>query len=247
MSGLDELSDESDDGESRSRESLIGESGSGERARGTPLAGLVIETRRLVLRAPSAADAAVIVELADNANVARNLVGMPHPYRLRDAQTWIAEAAPHGGQKHLICLKGVDAAPRPIGAATLDFRRGATLPTIGCWLGQPFWGRGFATEASHAVIDCAFLHQGHARVSFTCRVTNEAGRRVIEKCGFQWTGQDLVPVLSVGTPVPVDRFQLERSTWESLRRWEPLRFASGAPDRNPSAALALDGMRPVEV
>lgn len=185
----------------------------------------VIETRRLVLRAPNPADAAAIADLADNPRVAETLVGMPHPYSLADALDWIIEEPPADGQKHLICLKGFDAAPQPIGAAALDRRRGARLPTLGCWLGEPLWGRGFATEALHAVIDYAFLHQGHERLSFTCRVTNMAGRRVIEKCGFQFAAQELAPSVFYNTVIPVDRFQIDRRTWESIRRWEPLRFA----------------------
>lgn len=192
----------------------------------------VIETRRLLLRPPTPADAAALADLADDARVAWNLVGMPHPYRHQDAVDWIEEAPVHGGQKHLVCLKSLDAAPRPIGAATLDFRGGAPTPTLGFWLGAALWGRGYATEAAHAVIDFAFLHQGHDGLSFTCRVTNPAGRRVVEKCGFQWAAQDLAPA-SAGAVVAVDRFRLDRSTWESLRRWEPLRLTRGGAARNP--------------
>jgi RimJ/RimL family protein N-acetyltransferase len=189
-----------------------------------PSDGLVIETERLLLRAPATPDAAAIAELADNPRVAEMLVGMPHPYRIADAMAWIAEPAPDGGQKHLVCLKTAGGA-MPVGAATLDFRRGARLPTLGTWFGEAFWGRGYGTEAAHAVIDYAFLHQGHERLSFTCRVTNMAGRRVIEKCGFQLTAQELCPSAFLNAVVPVDRFTLDRRTWESLRRWEPLRFA----------------------
>lgn len=223
-------------------ESIIGEAG--DRGHARPGEGLAIETRRLLLRAPTAADAAAIAELADNPRVAQNLLGMPHPYRVGDALAWIAEPAPANGQKHLVCVRARDAAPVPIGAVTLDHRRGACLPTLGCWLGESFWGRGFSTEACHAVIDYAFLHQGHERLSFHCRVTNAAGRRVIEKCGFQWAGQELQASVFHGTVVAVDRFQIDRRTWESLRRWEPLRFVE---DDGDAAWPLQGGRRPAEV
>ncbi|HUG62305.1 MAG TPA: GNAT family N-acetyltransferase, partial [Methylomirabilota bacterium] len=180
--------------------------------------------------APAVTDAPTIAELADNPKVAEMLVGMPHPYRVADAIDWIAEEAPPGGQKYLVARKSEDGTAVPIGAATLDFRRGARLPTLGTWFGPAFWGHGFATEAAHAVIDFAFLHQRHERLSFTCRVTNMAGRRVIEKCGFQFTAQELAPSAYFNAVIPVDRFTLDRRTWESLRRWEPLRIATGAID-----------------
>jgi RimJ/RimL family protein N-acetyltransferase len=209
-------------------ESIIGEAG--ERSFHRPTKGLVIETQRLLLNAPTTDDAMAIVLLADNAAVARNLVGMPHPYRIEHAFEWIAEDAGPGGQKHLICLKAPNGAMTPVGAVTLDFRRGARIPTLGCWFGEGYWGRGFATEACHAVIDYAFLHQGHDKLSFTCRVTNQAGRRVIEKCGFQLVAQELGHARYQGAVVPVDRFQMDRRTWESLRAWEPLRLHRRADD-----------------
>ena len=199
----------------------------GERSLHPALHGLVLQTARLILRPPAVTDAPVLAELADTPRVAEMLVGMPHPYRVADALDWIGEPAPAGGQKHLVTRPRADGSPEVVGVATLDFRRGARLPTLGTWLGEAHWGRGYATEAAHAVIDYAFLHQGHERLSFTCRVTNEAGRRVIERCGFQYAAQELSPSAYFRTMVPVDRFTLDRRTWESLRRWAPLRIAGG--------------------
>lgn len=209
----------------------------GDRLPMRPLHGLVIETRRLLLREPMITDAASIAELADNPRIAQNLLGMPHPYRLADAMEWIDEPVAKGGQKHVICLKSPDAAPRLIGAITLDYRRGSLLPTLGAWLGEDYWGRDFATEAAHAVIDYSFLHQGHERLSFACRVTNSAGRRVIEKCGFQIAAQELGHSRFHNAVVPVDRFQLDRRTWEGIRRWEPLRFV---PQTNEDREAAVN-------
>jgi hypothetical protein len=42
---------------------------------------------------------------------------------------------------------------------------------------------------------------------------------VIEKCGFPWVGTGLNQVKALNASVPVDRFVLERRTWESLRAW----------------------------
>jgi RimJ/RimL family protein N-acetyltransferase len=195
-------------------------------------AGIMLETERLLMRAPVLTDAPAIAELADNARVATMLVGMPHPYRVVDAIAWIEAPSPPDGQKHLVCLRIPDGRAVPIGAATLDFRRGATLPTLGVWLGEAHWGRGLATEAAHAVIDYGFIHQGHERLSFTCRVTNMAARRVIEKCGFQQAAQELCHSAFFNAVVPVDRFTLDRRTWDSLRRWEPLRVATGVEGRD---------------
>lgn len=193
-------------------------------ADGKAIAGPAIETNRLILRRPQLGDAADIALLADNPRVARALIGMPHPYRVEHALAWILEDAGEGGQKHLVCLKSLGGAPRPIGVATLTPEPAGRPPRLGCWLGEAFWGRGYATEACHAVVDFAFLRQGHARLCFACRVTNPDGRRVIEKCGFQMVAQELARLSGRGELVPVDRFQIDRTTWSSLRGWEPLRL-----------------------
>ncbi|WP_053240138.1 GNAT family N-acetyltransferase [Pleomorphomonas koreensis] len=182
-----------------------------------------IETRRLILRPPVDADAEAIARLADTAAVARSLIGMPHPYRVGHARAWLAEPVDPRGQRHLICRKGFDAAPTPVGVITLDMRGRAGPGWIGCWLGERHWGQGFATEACHAAIDYAFLHQRHDKLLFACRVTNPAGRRVIEKCGFQMVAQELASVAGSGAAVAIDRFRIDRRTWESIRAWEPLR------------------------
>ncbi|ODN72583.1 hypothetical protein A6302_00075 [Methylobrevis pamukkalensis] len=73
-------------------------------------------------------------------------------------------------------------------------------------------------------------------------MTNGASRRVIEKCGFQFTGQDLSPSAYFRTVVAIDRFSLDRRTWESLRRWQPVRIGEdrdGAPPPDPEPGVGL--------
>ena len=92
-------------------------------------------------------------------------------------------------------------------------------PEIGYWLGVPFWGQGYATEAARAVIDYAFEEFGSTELRAGARVVNPASRRVLEKCGFQWTNVQLLRVVSLGCSVPVDRFKLDRGVWSSLKSW----------------------------
>ena len=83
-----------------------------------------------------------------------------------------------------------------IGACGIDLRDGPT-PEIGYWLGVPYWGRGYATEAARAVIDHAFGDLDHEALQAGARVSNPASRRVLEKCGFQWTGVGLYRIRAI--------------------------------------------------
>ena len=55
---------------------------------------------------------------------------------------------------------------------------------IGYWLGEPFWGRGIASEAAAAVTEYAFGQFGLVRVFASVFEWNPASRRVLEKAGF---------------------------------------------------------------
>ena len=92
-------------------------------------------------------------------------------------------------------------------------------PELGYWLGVDHWGKGYATEALHAVIDYAFTDLDHAALQAGARVTNPASRRVLEKCGFQWTGVGLYRIRAINSSAPIDRFRLERGIWTALKTW----------------------------
>jgi RimJ/RimL family protein N-acetyltransferase len=96
-------------------------------------------------------------------------------------------------------------------------------PELGYWIGVRFWGQGYGTEAVRAVIDWAFTDLGHDALQAGARVTNPASRRLLEKCGFQWTGVGLCRIRALASSAPIDRFRLERSIWASLKSWGALR------------------------
>jgi RimJ/RimL family protein N-acetyltransferase len=190
----------------------------------SPPGGLCVptlESDRLVLRAPLLADAVSIALLADNRKVAEMTTSIPHPYRIEDAEAWIAgvaEKAP-GLVFALFERKG----GAFVGACSYEMRDEA-IPEIGYWIGEPFWGRGYATEAVRTMIDHAFTATDLDALAASCRVTNVASRHVLEKCGFQWTGAALCRVRALGASVPSDRFRLDRRTWVALRAWGKTRL-----------------------
>ena len=175
---------------------------------------LVLETERLTLRAPRLGDAKAIAQLANDQRIAENTTRIPHPYRLADAETFIAQVNRDGDE--LAFLITLD--DEPIGACGLSQLEGPA-PDLGYWLGVPYWGNGYATEAARAVIDHAFTALGHDAVQAGARVTNPASRRVLEKCGFQWTGAGLLRIRAISSSAPIDRFRLDRGLWASLKSW----------------------------
>ena len=69
------------------------------------------------------------------------------------------------------------------------------------------------------MIDHAFADLGYELLTAGARVTNPASRRVLEKCGFQWTGVGLSRIRALASSAPIDRFRLDRGLWASLKSW----------------------------
>jgi RimJ/RimL family protein N-acetyltransferase len=177
--------------------------------RGRTLA--VLETERLVLRAPCREDAKALARLINDRRIAINTARVPYPYSVEDAEQFIAAVNRQGGEVAFMIILD-DALIGGCGVARSD-----SGPELGYWVGVPFWGQGFATEAARAVIDYAFGPLGHEVLEAGARVSNPASRRVLEKCGFQWTGVRLARIRAINSAAPADRFRLDRRLWESLK------------------------------
>jgi RimJ/RimL family protein N-acetyltransferase len=176
----------------------------------------VLETSRLILRAPSLDEAAAIALLANNRKIAEMTALLPHPYDIEDATRWITSLPTETGNWNFgIFAKN---SGNLVGVCGYGKRQDRG-PEISYWIGEPFWGYGYATEAMRAVIDHLFSITALDEIAAGCRVTNVASRRVLEKCGFQWTGAALFRVRALGASVPADQFRLERRNWASLRAW----------------------------
>jgi RimJ/RimL family protein N-acetyltransferase len=173
----------------------------------------IIKTSRLVLRAPHPNDTAEIALLANDRRIAENTARIPHPYRLADAREFITYATETNREIMFVITLPNDRVIGACGVGSIDGRD----PEIGYWLGVPFWGKGYATEAARAVINHAFSTLRYDMLRAGARVSNPASRRVLEKCGFEWTGVALVRPRAVRSHVPADRFRLERSFWVTAR------------------------------
>jgi len=126
-----------------------------------------IETRRLLLRPPERKDEAEIAMLSAGPRIAEGLAALPCPGRNRIGGTFVIVERSSG----LL-----------IGSAMFGPMADRPAATeAACWIGEPHWGRGFATEAMQAAVDCAFADLRIDLVWSSNRVMNQRGRRVIEQ------------------------------------------------------------------
>ena len=174
----------------------------------------VLETERLQLRAPRLGDAKIVATLANDRRIAENTARIPHPYRASDAEDFISNAN-FGNETVFLITKRNGAVLGACGFTQVDRHP----PEIGYWLGVKYWSKGYATEAVRAMIDHVFTDLDHEALQSSARVTNPASRRVLEKCGFQWTGVGLTRIRALNSSTPIDKFRLDRGLWVSLKSW----------------------------
>lgn len=146
-----------------------------------------IETARLILRKPVAADTARIYEAyARDAEVTRYLTWRPHR-TLADGEEPAAQrlAAWETGRyfSWVITLKEGGELIGMISARPEDWR-----VDLGYVLARAYWGRGYMTEAVRAVTDWALGEPEVFRVWAVCDVENPASARVLEKAGLRREG-----------------------------------------------------------
>jgi [ribosomal protein S5]-alanine N-acetyltransferase len=156
-----------------------------------------LELSRCTLRPWRVGDEASLVRYADNRNVWRNHRDrFPHPYTAADADAWIKKAsAETPATSFAIVVDGAAVGGIGIDLGTDVFRRSAE---IGYWLGEPFWGRGIATEALHAMTEYAFEHFDICRLEAGVFDWNPASMRVLEKAGYELEGRARLSVTKDG-------------------------------------------------
>lgn len=142
-------------------------------------------TERLLLRPGWAEDAPELARAIADEQVVRNLATAPWPYRQEDAEAFLAAPRDPAMPSFLITER-TDGAPRLVGACGLG-RRPSGAVEMGYWIARAHWGKGFATEASKALIEIAKTLK-FPRLEASHFVDNPASGRVLEKLGFIATG-----------------------------------------------------------
>ena len=148
------------------------------------------ETDRLILRETETQDAAAFSALVSDKDIARMTGSIAYPYPLLSAEFKIMtfHVAKRRGLAHpyAITLKGED---KLIGIVDLFKRQADALWELGYWIGRPFWGNGYMTEACSALLKEADNTLGAEDRVAGVFTDNPSSARVLEKLGFKPSGE----------------------------------------------------------
>ena len=142
-------------------------------------------TPRLLLRPGFPEDApALAAAIADEA-IVRNLATAPWPFRMRDAEAFLARPR-DPILPSLLIFERTNGAPQLVGSCGLG-RRASGAVEMGYWIARSHWGQGFATEACAALVEIART-LGLGSLEGSHFLDNPGSGRVLEKLGFEPLG-----------------------------------------------------------
>jgi len=146
---------------------------------------LVLETLRLILRPWEESDIPELVPLIGAREVAATTLRIPHPYREEHAREFIRTEPKQNEQRLSIRLRSDG---KLCGGVGLHPNPGYQHAELGYWLGVPFWGQGYATEAAGAVVRYGFDEIQLHRIFASHFEGNVASTRVLQKLGMRHEG-----------------------------------------------------------
>jgi RimJ/RimL family protein N-acetyltransferase len=178
-----------------------------------------IRTDRLLLRPLRANDAEPLFALFADWEVIRQLNMPPWPYAIEDAHSFIREHRDQelGRTAFAITLAdaligGIDVRMNPV-----DHSQRGAGPNIGYWLGRPYWGCGYMTEAARGLLARVF-DAGLGDVVYSgAFADNAASLRVQEKLGFVRDGETMLYARPRDAKFPHVNTVLTRARFEGRR------------------------------
>lgn len=161
---------------------------------------VTLQTERLLLRLFQTGDAETVVTLCHNYNLYKNTLYLPYPYTLNDALAWIERH-----YDHFLADKSYEFAVTDketgelYGAIALSNNKRFNQGEIAYWIGERYWGNGYATESAQSILRFAFEEKKLHKVFARYFSSNPASGQVMKKIGMKQEGRLKDHVIKDGT------------------------------------------------
>ncbi len=150
---------------------------------------IILEAQRLILRPFQESDIPEIVHLLQDPAISETTLNIPYPYTESHARHWLVAQRQdwEAGRGYTFAitrraddqlLGAIDIRPKP------RFRKAE----LGYWIGKPYWGQGYATEAVRTIMRYGFETLGLNRIYASHFPENPASGRVMQKAGMKFEG-----------------------------------------------------------
>ncbi len=184
------------------------------------MAFALIRTERLILRRPELSDAEAAYERRSLPEVAV-YQDWEMPYTRERAEASTARAVEMGGPQvdrtWNITVVDAEQPDRILGDLAVQLKWGGRTGYVGYTFHPDHWGKGYATEATRALIEYLFTDLGVSRIESDLDPRNPPSARVLEACGLQFEGLTRESFW-VGEECSDDMlYGMTRADWEAWR------------------------------
>lgn len=167
-----------------------------------------LETPRLHLRPLTLADAPRMRQLSNHQAISAQTLTFPFP----QPEGWAEERIQRGTD---LAAKGeaypwaiCDRSGEIVGYISLGLEARHAKAELGYWIGETYWGKGYATEAASEVLSYALEVLKLNRVGATVFPHNLASVRVLEKLGMKKEGHLRAYVVKNNKPEDIIVFSI---------------------------------------
>ncbi len=171
-----------------------------------------IKTERLILRTYELVDIPELIHLIGAREVAQSLLRVPYPYTEEDARSFISSIKENNDEARFAIILRSD--QHLMGGIGLRIDPAHKRAELGYWLGVPYWGQGYATEAARAIVKYGFESLGFHRIYASAFRGNIASENVLRKIGMQHEGCLRRHVLKWGRFIDLEMYGILRSEWK---------------------------------
>jgi ribosomal-protein-alanine N-acetyltransferase len=172
---------------------------------------VLIETARLQMRRWKESDIPELLPLIGAREVAATTLRIPHPYEEKHAREFLASIGKENELRLAIRLRSDG---RLCGGVGLHPDKDHKRAELGYWIGVPYWGNGYATEAAQAAVRYGFETIGLNRIFASCYKHNPASGKVLQKIGMKYEGCMRQHVLKWGKFVDLELYSILRDEWK---------------------------------
>ncbi len=174
-----------------------------------------IETSRLRLRPPAESDLPAMPAVFNDPDIYAYTRNIPHPYGDAEARAALERYArlAHEG-RGLVLFPEERATGAMVGLVVLAIERDKNEAELGYAIGRAWWGKGYATEASRALLEYGFKALGLDRIHAHAMVRNPASARVLAKLGMKPVGVAPGKCEKDGEHHDAHAFMIDRLAWD---------------------------------
>ena len=139
-----------------------------------------LHTDNLIIKKPSEVHLNFLIKELNNWNISQWLVNVPFPYTIDDAKYWLKKTKADDYCFNIF-IKNI-----LIGGISITNKKNNTNPELGYWIGEDYWGKGYANEACTNLIKYFFLNTSHDIIFASHMKGNIKSKKILINLGFKF-------------------------------------------------------------